>query len=71
MNRLKIFCLNNTAEVFTTYVSIPDLMSFLNRTGRLKIFSILATKGTRCMFIERTDNPNEIIKKINDFNLVP
>lgn len=71
MNRLKIFCLNNPAEVFTTYVSIPDLMNFLNRTGRLKIFSILATKGNRSLWIERSDNPNEIIKKINDFNLVP
>ena len=71
MNRLKLFCLNNPAEIFTTYADLASLMNFLNRTGRLKIFSILAVKGNRSLFIERTDNPNELIKLVTDFNNIP
>ncbi len=67
MNRLKLFCLNNPAEVFVPYADIPSLMNFLNRTGRIKIFSFLAVKGNRSLFIERCDNPNELVAALNTF----
>jgi len=68
MNRLKIFVMNNPAEIFTTYVSILDVMNFLNRTGRLGIFSILAVKGDKSLWIEKANNPNELMSKLNDFS---
>ncbi len=71
MNRLKIFCLNNPAEIFTTYPSIPDLMNFINRTGRPGIFSVMAVKGARTLFIEKITAPNDLIKRLTDFNNLP
>jgi len=68
MNRLKIFVMNNPAEIFTTYVSILDVMNFLNRTGRFGIFSILAVKGDRSLWIEKATTPQELITKLNDFS---
>jgi hypothetical protein len=68
MNRLKIFCLNNTAEVFTTYVTVPDLVNFISRTGRPKIFSIMAVKGKASLFVDRFDNPYTLESQLNEFN---
>ncbi len=68
MNRLKIFVMNNPAEIFTTYVSILDVMNFLNRTGRFGIFSILAVKGDKSLWIEKATTPQELITKLNDFS---
>lgn len=71
MNRLKIFCLNNTAEVFTTYISISDLMNFINRTGRPNIFSIMAVKEARSLFIEKISSPNDLLKQLAGFDNLP
>jgi hypothetical protein len=71
MNQLKIFCLNNPAEIFTTYASAPDLVSFLERTRRVNIFSILAVKGPRSLFIEKITNEAELIKSLTTFNTLP
>lgn len=71
MNRLTLFCMNRPAEIFVTYIDIPALLNFLNRTGRCKIFSILAVKGNRSLFIDRFDNPNELESQLNKFNAQP
>lgn len=67
MNRLKLIVLNNPAEIFTTYVTVADLINFLNRTGRPRIFSVLAIKGNRSLFIDRIENPLELEMELNDF----
>lgn len=71
MNRLKLFCLNNPSETHTIYVDIPSLMSFLNRTGRPKIFSVLAVKGNKSLFIDRINNPYELEMALHKFATQP
>lgn len=67
MNRLKLFCLNNPAEIYTPYSDVNSLINFLERTGRCKIFSIVAVKGARSLFIERIDNVYELQRVLNEF----
>jgi hypothetical protein len=68
MNRLTLFCLNRSAEIFVTYVDVPSLMNFLLRTGRPKIFSILAVKGNKSLFIDRIDNPRVLESQLIQFS---
>ncbi len=70
MNRLEIFVLNKPAGIFTSYVDIPSVISFLARVNRSNIFSILAHKGKKSIFIEKLD-PATLLKELNDFNIQP
>lgn len=74
MNRLKIYCLNNTGEVFTTYADIPSLINFLSRSvkiNRLHTFGVHAVKGNRVLVMESIVDINDLTKKLNAFNLLP
>jgi hypothetical protein len=73
MNRLQIFVLNHLSEgdgIFTTYIDTPNVISFLNRVGRVNRFSILAVKGKRSLYIERLD-PATLIKTLTEFQNQP
>ena len=69
MDRLEIYVLNRLSQgdgIYTTYVDIPSVMAFLNRTGHVHRFSILATKGDKSLFIRKLD-PADLLKKLSDF----
>ena len=73
MNRLKIFVLNRLSEgdgIYTTYIDIPSVMAFLNRTGHVNRFSIMAVKGKRSLYIEKLD-PVSLVKLLSDFMIQP
>ena len=69
MDRLEIYVLNRLSQgdgIYTTYVDIPSVMAFLNRTGHVNRYSILAVKGPRSLFISRLD-PATLVKQLSDF----
>jgi hypothetical protein len=73
MNRLQVFVLNHLSEgdgIFTTYIDISSVMSFLNRVGRVNRFSILAVKGKRSLYIEKLD-PSTLLKQLTEFQNQP
>ena len=70
MNRLEIFVLYRAAETYTKYIDIPSVMSFLNRTGRVNQFSIVAHKGGKAIYIEKLE-PATLMKQLNDFLNAP
>ena len=65
-DRLLIDCVNKPGGVVTEYDSIETLMSFINRTGRIKIFRIWARKNGKTICIE-TDVPYELEHKLREF----
>ncbi len=67
MSRIEILVLNKGAEIYTKYADIISALAFLNRVGRINNFSIVAHKGEKALFIEKIENPAELIKKLNDF----
>lgn len=69
-NRMEILILNRSAEVYTTYADILSVMSFLNRTGRVNNFSIVAHKGPRSIFIEKLE-PATLVKTLTEFQNLP
>lgn len=70
MNRLEIIVLNRPSGIFTTYVDIPSVLSFLARVNRSNIFSILAHKGKKSIYIEKLE-PATLAKELNDFQNQP
>ena len=73
MDRLELYVLNRLSQfdgIYTAYVSIPDVMAFLNRTGHVNRFSIMAVKGKRSLYIEKLD-PVSLVKLLSDFMIQP
>jgi hypothetical protein len=71
MNRLQILVLNKTSDrdgVYTVYVDVPSAIAFLQRTGHLNRYMIVAHKGLKSLFIEKID-PATILKQLNDFQV--
>ncbi len=69
MDRLELYVLNRLSQfdgIYTTYIDIPSVMAFLNRTGHVHRYSILAVKGPRSLFINRLD-PATLVKQLSDF----
>jgi hypothetical protein len=69
-NRLEILILNRSAEIYTSYQDILSVMSFLNRTGRVNNFSIVAHKGPRALFIDKLE-PATLVKTLTEFQNHP
>jgi hypothetical protein len=69
-DRLEIIVLNKPADIHTRYVTIQDVMNFLQRVGRINIFEICAHKGRKSIFISKID-PATIVKELTDFQNQP
>lgn len=63
---MEILLLHRTAETFVRFADVASLMSFLNRTGRVNNYNLVARKGERAIFVEKI-TPIELQKKLNDF----
>ncbi len=69
MNRLQIIVLDRRNGVIPSeYIDIPELMSFLLRTGRARSLQILATMGKRCLYIDKIDMTT-LQKELTEFQI--
>jgi len=69
MNRLQLLVLNKTSDrdgIYTVYMDVPNVIAFLQRTGHLNRYMILASKGTKSLFIHKID-PSTINQQLNTF----
>ena len=69
-DRLEIIVLHRVAEVYESFMDISSAMRFLQRTGRIHNFSIVARKGPKAIFIDKID-PVTLEGELGDFQNKP
>jgi hypothetical protein len=65
-DRLEIIVLNRPGEVFLPFIDIESTMRFFYRTGHLRNYSIFAHKGKHLLFVDKIDDVNDLMKKLNE-----
>lgn len=64
-DRLEIFILNRPGEIFLPFHDVESAMRFLYRTGHIKNFSVFAHKGKHLLYVEKLDDVNDLMKRLN------
>lgn len=65
-DRLEIIVLNRPGEVFLPFNDVDSAMRFFYRTGHLRNYSVFAHKGKHLFFVEKIDDPNDLMKRLNE-----
>ena len=67
--KFEILVLNRRDGIIPSeFVDVPSVMSFLIRMGRnATLFSIIARRGEKAIFIEKIINMNELNKRLTEF----
>lgn len=64
-DRLEIIVLNRPGEVFLPFTDVESTMRYFYRTGHIKNYSVFAHKGKHLLYVDRIDDVNELMKRLN------
>ena len=65
--RLEILVLDRRNGIISSeYIDVQSLLGFLNRSGNVHRYQVVARKGKKAIFFDKLD-PNELVKEINSF----
>ena len=64
-DRLEIIVLNRPGEVFLPFTDVESAMRYFYRTGHIKNYSVFAHKGKHLLFVDKIDDPNDLMKQLN------
>jgi hypothetical protein len=65
-DRLEIIVLNRPGEVFLPFADVESTMRYFYRTGHLRNYSVFAHKGKHMLFVEKIDDVNDLMKRLNE-----
>ena len=69
-NRLEILVLDRRNGIISSeYIDVQSLLGFLNRSGNIRRFQVVARKGKKAIFFDRLDDLNQLVKDIGDFQV--
>jgi len=64
-DRLEIIVLNRPGEIFLPFNDVNSTMRYFYRTGHLGNYSVFAHKGKHLLFVDKIDDVNDLMKKLN------
>jgi len=64
-DRLEIIVLNRPGGIYLSFNDVESTMRYFYRTGHLRNYSVFAHKGKYLLFVDKIDDVNDLMKKLN------
>jgi hypothetical protein len=67
-NRLEILVLDRRNGIISNeYQDVQSLLAFLNRSGNIHRFQVMARIGKKAVYFDRLDDLNQLVKDVAEF----